>query len=985
MNKFVNLLFVLCLLSLRIVVQGQEIGRYHFEDFDLAHKAGIPGVYSMYQDVTGVIWLGSTNGVYRYDGSRIIEFDKEQRKILGKTNFTFLQADNGDVIIGSDYGICRYNIRSNSVRLLIHENRVFNNRSQYYPICFRNIDELWFVVSGVGIGMLKGSRVSWMPGSRKFQGENMIKDAYFNPQNGKMYLSSYIGPYMAIYDIEKDLCTIDSLHETVSLEMINSNFFRIQPECILSVNQITNQRTVFEPDKNKLSNNVLYSKAVVVDEEWIWISLRDGILPFNFRQGRYGEIFGIENDTKSSLLRHISELFIDKEGNIWVCTETNGIKVLNRNHLNRFQYLTDYGSTNNIIMDIEAINDSLLLVCPLVEVPRLVNINTNSHRSLLSKGSTLSSSFNSVRIDSSTILLNKQKGELYTFDTKSFQIKQFPSPITSISKVIVTSQPNILLIYSENQLYRCKYVNGQLKVEKSILLGYPVESLIYNPFLEQIYCSNQESGAQIDAKSLSIQMDEKPFSGSFIDYCWGKDKSLWLATRSGLEHYNDKKQMIESYNTTNGLNNDVVYSIQPSNDSSVLYLSTNLGISSFHIATKKIRNYTIAAGLLESEHNGGASTIDSKGRFYFGNIKGITAFREPITADAVKPFLIIQDILVDDTLYSRSQNPSFIQSINLYPYNESFGINYSLLSTSEPGKLIYSYKIEGIDNNFHRSNTANPIRMPKPAPGTYTILLRGEIEGGAFVEKQIQLIVHAPFYLKLWFIIPAVLLFHVFIYVLFRKIIKSRLRKKQLEIESERRLYEQKSQIARELHDNVGARLSMMLNTMDWLGKKPQLEMNDLNEIKENTKAVIQGLRDSIWVMDKSQISSEELFDKIKYYTNQILRSSPVHFTFDDFTHKPINLNTTQALNLFRIVQESLNNAMKYSKASHIAISLSYEGETGIVFKISDNGIGFDTTRVINGHGLRNMQVRAGEINANLTIQSVINEGTSIIVSLYIV
>ncbi|MBK7028510.1 MAG: hypothetical protein IPH45_04560 [Bacteroidales bacterium] len=778
----------------------------------------------------------------------------------------------------------------------------------------------------------------------------------------------------------------DSVHETVSFEFVNNQLFQIHPESILSVDQVTNVKKVFDPGKMELSNNELYSKALAVDEEWIWISLRDGILPFNFRQGRYGEIFGFENDTKSPLLRHISELFIDKEGNIWVCTETNGIKVLNRNHLKRFQYLTDYRSSNNIIMDIEAINDSLLLVCPLVEVPRLVNINTNSHHSLLSKGSILSSSFNSARIDSTTILLNKHKGELYTFDTKSFQIKQIPSPVASISKIIVTSQPNILLIYNENQLCRCKYVNGQLKVEKSIPLSYPVESLIYNPFLEQIYCSNQETGAQIDAKSLSIIITDKPFSGSFIDYSWGRDKSLWLATRSGLEHYNEKKQLIETFNTSNGLNNDVVYSIQPNNDSSVLFLSTNLGISSFHIATKKIRNYTLADGLQESEHNGGASVIDAKGRFYFGNIKGITAFKEPITALApVRPFLIVQDIFVDDTIYDRRLNPGFLQSIHLYPENESFGINYSLLSTSAPAKLIYSYKIEGIDNNFHRSITANPIRMHKPSPGTYTILLRGEIEGGTFIEKKIQLIVHAPFYMKWWFIIPTVLLFHGLIFILIRRIIRTRLRKKQLEIENERRLFEQKSQIARELHDNVGARLSMMLNTMDWIGKKQQLEMKDLNEIKENTKAVIQGLRDSIWVMDKSQITTEELFDKIKYYTSQILRSSPVQFTFDEVTHKPINLNTTQALNLFRIVQESLNNALKYAHATHIGIALSYDGENGIIVKINDNGIGFDPNNVINGHGLKNMQVRADEISAKLTLQSIINEGTTVIVALYIV
>jgi signal transduction histidine kinase len=177
----------------------------------------------------------------------------------------------------------------------------------------------------------------------------------------------------------------------------------------------------------------------------------------------------------------------------------------------------------------------------------------------------------------------------------------------------------------------------------------------------------------------------------------------------------------------------------------------------------------------------------------------------------------------------------------------------------------------------------------------------------------------------------------------------------------------------------------MMLNTVDWIGKKPQIEAHDLSEIKENTKAVIQGLRDAIWVMDKTQITVEELFDKIKYYSHQISRNQSVGIVFNEVTHKPVILSTTQALNLFRIIQESLNNALKYSDATQIEISLNYEGENGIVFSIRDNGKGFHTAGVVSGHGLKNMQIRADEINAEFILQSTINEGTKIIVTLYIV
>lgn len=986
MNKL-TLLLVSFFVLLILTSQGQVIGRYNFEEFDLAHKAGVPGVYSMFQDTTGVIWFGSTNGIYRYDGSRIFEFDQEQKKLLGKTNYSFLQAKNGDVIIGSDYGLCRYSIKFNTVNLLVHINRVFNNRSQYYPLCFDEKDQLWFVVSGTGVGMFNDSTITWIENSQKMKAEFKISDSFFNTKTGDIYLAHYNGIHTAIFNVKTRNFTLDSLHQTVTFALVDSNLYRIHSADILSVNLISGNRSEYALLKNpRFSENILYSKAAIVDNDWLWISLRDEVLRFNYHQKVFGEAIGYEGDTKSPLLRHISEMFKDKEGNLWICTETNGIKILNLHHLQQFQFLSDFGSSNNIIMDIEPVNDSLILVCPLVEKPRLVNIFTNSHFGLLSVPAFGNSSFTATRINKSVILLTNQTGEIYSFNTISLQLKKLVSPVASFVKIIATSQADKLLIYNKKHVSLCTYMNGQIKIENSIPLSYPAESYIYNPFSNLLYCSTQENSSVIEVLGLTVRSTQKPFSGSFIDYAWGKDKTLWLATRSGLEHYDTQNNLIESFNTSNGLNNDVIYSIQFNHDSTLLYLSTNLGISCFSIASRTIENFTIADGLLESEHNGGASARDTKGNFYFGNIKGITIFNESFNNQVfIKPFLIVQGIYINDTVYNKMLNPDFIEQIHLYPENNAFGINFSLLSTCDPGKLLYSYKIDGIDNNFHRSNTATAIRISKPRPGTYTIRLRGEVEGGVFVEKQIMLIVHAPFYLKWWFLIPAILLFHAFIFIIIRRIIKNRVKKKQLEIENERRLYEQKSQIARELHDNVGARLSMMLNTVDWIGKKTLIEKQDLKEIKENTEAVIQGLRDAIWVMDKTQITVEELFDKIKYYTNQVIRNYPVQLTFDEVTHKPIGLSTTQTLNLFRIVQESLNNALKYSKANQIGISLSYEGENGIIFKITDNGCGFEPGKVVHGHGLKNMLLRADEIKAKLNLQSILNEGTTVTVIIYIV
>ncbi|WP_457618693.1 sensor histidine kinase [Lutibacter sp.] len=83
---------------------------------------------------------------------------------------------------------------------------------------------------------------------------------------------------------------------------------------------------------------------------------------------------------------------------------------------------------------------------------------------------------------------------------------------------------------------------------------------------------------------------------------------------------------------------------------------------------------------------------------------------------------------------------------------------------------------------------------------------------------------------------------------------------------------------------------------------------------------------------------------------------------------------------MFRVVQEAINNAIKYANASEIIININ-ETNNRLIIEVKDNGIGFNLNSVDLGNGLENMQQRIEEINGNITIYSEINKGTSIIIS----
>ena len=195
-----------------------------------------------------------------------------------------------------------------------------------------------------------------------------------------------------------------------------------------------------------------------------------------------------------------------------------------------------------------------------------------------------------------------------------------------------------------------------------------------------------------------------------------------------------------------------------------------------------------------------------------------------------------------------------------------------------------------------------------------------------------------------------------------------------LAFENRLKLYQEKERISRDLHDNVGSQLSVItsnLDNMGYLAEKNILTMDKIEIVNEFVREAIQSLRDTIWVTHYETISMLEFRAKIqeyvlKYYS--LLETCQIMVNFEEIA---TTLSSSQALNLFRIIQEALNNAQKYAQASHISINFKRTKQC-FILSINDNGIGFKVENKKNGlHlGLWNMEKRANEIEGKLNIQS---------------
>ncbi len=207
-------------------------------------------------------------------------------------------------------------------------------------------------------------------------------------------------------------------------------------------------------------------------------------------------------------------------------------------------------------------------------------------------------------------------------------------------------------------------------------------------------------------------------------------------------------------------------------------------------------------------------------------------------------------------------------------------------------------------------------------------------------------------------------------------------------IESHTKLQEQRLSISRDLHDNIGAQLSFVISTIDTLtfhvqGTNDKV-LTGLANLGTFTKETMQELRDTVWAMNKSDITIQDLQARMANFVEKAKHAYPGrHIAIQVAATVPSTLGFTalEGLNIFRILQEALNNALKHAGAQAMLVRIEKE-ENAVLFEISDDGKGFLENEVEPGNGLYNMRKRAKELGGEFHLESRPGQGTRIVFQL---
>ncbi|MBX7127323.1 MAG: hypothetical protein K1X47_16630 [Cyclobacteriaceae bacterium] len=349
--------------------------------------------------------------------------------------------------------------------------------------------------------------------------------------------------------------------------------------------------------------------------------------------------------------------------------------------------------------------------------------------------------------------------------------------------------------------------------------------------------------------------------------------------------------------------------------------------------------------------------------------------------------------------------PGKVMYANLQPaaFADQAYVNEQLVRTGIPDKLSYTQNSINLRLSLisfsnrrvvfrYRLGPSEPwVVTPEPQirffslpPAAYLLEVQLTADGAQWREATapVAFTIHPPWWQTNLFRVFLVLLIALVVFLT----LQARYRRRILKLSLENRMKAEKERIARDLHDNIGARLSVLSIDLRLATRSMPAEHELVKLIHENVSTTITELRDTIWAMQPEGITLHEFVTKVTILLEQIPVSEGLEWKLSKSDiPETVFLSPAQAMNLYRIFQEALNNSRRHAGARNIRVDFEYnESTSGFGFVLSDDGCGFDqhVGESREHYGLRNMHVRAAEIFGDLVIESTPNLGTTVSIML---
>jgi ligand-binding sensor domain-containing protein/signal transduction histidine kinase len=479
--------------------------------------------------------------------------------------------------------------------------------------------------------------------------------------------------------------------------------------------------------------------------------------------------------------------------------------------------------------------------------------------------------------------------------------------------------------------------------------------------------------------------------------CFYEDRrgSLWIGTADGgLSRFRDGK--FANIAVKDGLYNDLAFQIlsDTDDDSGSLWMSCNKGVYRVSLRElddfadgrrKSVNSYVYgeADGMLSRECNGsmpaGWKTRD--GRLWFSTVKGVVAI-DPKLRDLHAPRIAIEQVTVDGAVMPAGG------PIEMKPGQESLEIQYTALESSRPRQIRFRYRLESLDARWIEAGTRRTAYYSHLPPGRYTFRIMADNGEGVWNSRDasLALTVEPPFYRSWWFRGLLALgiccaLIAAYRYRL-RRWNQAQLARQAFAQQLIASQESERKRIAAELHDSLGQRLLIMKNLalleLQALTKNGT-QAEKLEEISAEASRALSEVREISYALRPYQLDRLGLTKAIEAVVRNAAKASPTAITADLDNIDNLFPEETR-INLYRIVQEGLNNIIKHADATEASVTIRRTA-AGVRLSIRDNGKGFTPAASgpsERGFGLTGIAERVQLLGGKTAMHSAPGKGSEI-------
>lgn len=971
--------FYCLIISLSIHLCGYAIlpTQFHFRHYNIENGVSSNNISTLFQDQKGYIWIGTENGLNRFDGNQFTLYQKNNplySNFHANSINTICETTDKELWLGTDNGVFIYNQVKDTFTPFVKQTSDKTSITSWITHIIQDkAGNIWIATHKQGI-FLFNTQTDKLTQFEIPQNDNIVT-RILNDEQNNIWLS---GPYQ--------LCKLNKVNNTFETYAIEEKTESIYSMALWedSSNHIwigTWDKGLWKLDPRtkqvekyltgEKGKGILHIHSILeYSPELLLIGSDDGLTIFNpvthesFLYDNYGD------NEKSLSDKFIYPILKDREGGVWIGTYYNGIN-----------YLPPYcGQFNGYSesSDIPYFNSRIISRFCEGENGNIWIASDDSGLSCFNPSTMQFLDFNGRE------KLNKHNLHALCMVDKDLWIGTYGDGIQ-----ILNIQTGVIKNYSisngldENSIYSIfKDSQGQIWTgSMNGICQYDAQKQRFTPikYLEALVIEIAEDAKgnlwiATQGKGLfrySPQKNkewkkyglEKGFNSLTVNHlCINKDNEIWVATSEGLYLYNPLKDVF-IYQPLR-LPNECITAILEGED--CLWLTTAKGLVKYTPATQETQIFTKSDGL-QSEAFIMASALKTRnGEFYIGSINGFNTFYpHQLKLNTQKPNVVLTSLEIFNQKIDTQKDGTLpeaidhLKEIHLSYKDNVITLNYAALSYCTPQKNQYAYMLEGFDKGWNYVGSQHSTTYTNLPAGTYTFRVKASNNDNIWNEEgtSIRIIVHPPFYLSLPFKIGYVLLFLLTLGLLLRYVIRRSEKKHakaidELNSKKEIEIHEAKINFFTMIAHEIRTPVSLIIGPLEKIMQSTHIPTNERQELEiidrnsQRLLYLVNQLLDFRKVEQKeirmkfSSQSIKELMQAVCELFSPTLQQNGVSFSVtypDEHFHADVDKEA-----LTKVLSNLLTNANKYTQSRIEVRFQEHPEKQTFSIEVQDNGKGMN-------------------------------------------